>query len=123
MATTPFWQRSKSERAAAFATAFAGIAPAEQKTPTLAQQLRAIRPLILAKRREGYNVDQICASLKHPDIGIDASAPTVRRMIREADRKAELRRKARIAALMPKPVSTAAPTGTPVPMPRATTRA
>jgi hypothetical protein len=105
MSDTAIWQKSKSERAAAFAAAFAGTAPAERKIPSLTTQLRLLQPLILKKRQEGYTVEQICEKLKHPDIAVDASPVSIRRVILEAERKREQRRKARIAALMPKPSS------------------
>ncbi len=107
MNNTPIWQKSKAERATAFATAFAQAEPTERKVPSLTEQLRAVGPLIIKKRQEGFSVEQICAGLKHPDIAIDASPASIRRILVEADRKREQRRKARIAALMPR--TTAAP--------------
>lgn len=109
MADTAIWQKSKPERATAFATAFTGVVPEERKLPSLNDQLRAVRSLILQKRKEGYSVDQICAALKHPAIGITASALSVRRILAEAERKLELRRKARVGALLGRGATAAAP--------------
>jgi hypothetical protein len=56
--------------------------------------------LIIKKREQGFSVDQIRTALKHPAIAIDASPASIRRLLREADRRRDLRRKARAAALM-----------------------
>ena len=101
MPTTPIWKKPRSERSAAFAAAFANVEPAESDSPPLTTQLRSVRALILKRRGMGYTVDQICTALKHPAIAIDASTASVRRILNEADRQREQRRKARIAKLMP----------------------
>lgn len=115
MPELPICERPQPQRAAAIDQAFAGITPAERTGPTLLQQLRSIRTLLAKKRQQGFTVEQICASLKHPAVGIDASPVSVRRIIAEADERRDQRRKARAAKLLGgiRLAPTAAPAATP----------
>lgn len=113
MPELPICQRPQPQRVAAIDQAFAGVTPAEHDGPTLVQQLRSIRSLLAKKRQQGFTVDQICASLKHPAVGIDASPVSVRRVLAEVEKRREQRRKARAAKLLAGLGTTplAAPTG------------
>lgn len=105
MAETPIWKKPASERAAAFAKAFAGIEPAEHAVPPLRTQLRSVSPMISKKRREGFSVEQICARLKDPAIGIEVTPVALRRFLANAERKRALHRKAKGTAPVAVPVT------------------
>lgn len=110
MSTKSIWELSKSERNATLLSAFAGMTPAEQKPETLMNLLRQIRPFIAQKRREGYSVEQICTALQHPSIALTASPVSVRRILVEDEKRRAQRRKARLAALVPRSASAPKPT-------------
>ena len=98
MPATPFWKQSRTERAATLDAVFGEMTPADLKSPTAKSQLRLIQALVLKKRSQGYNHDQIAAGLKDQRIGIDVTPAYVRSILREGARDREKRRKARVAA-------------------------
>lgn len=98
MPQIPFWKLSRAERAAAFDNAFSQMQPADPKATTAKAQLRLIRTLIVKKRAEGYNHEQIATALKDPSIGLDVTPTYIRVILREAAQQREKRRKARVAA-------------------------
>jgi len=86
--------QSKAERTAFVNRMFAGMPPAEKKTLSLKEQLKPLRGDLLAKRKEGYNFDQIAAALKSSDLKCDVSAATLRLFLASAatQRRAKLKK-------------------------------
>ena len=86
--------RSKAERAAFVNAMFAGMQPADKKTLSLSEQLKPIRQELIAKRKSGFNFNQIAQALKASQLKCDVSASMVKVILagKAAKRRAKIKK-------------------------------
>ena len=73
--------QTKAQRDALFAKMFAGIQPADTKSPSITATLRPYRRQLIAKRREGYSLRQIAEQLKVGPLGCQVAPSTLKEII------------------------------------------